>query len=171
MSQGTPKGSEVYRARKCIEWEWSTDMTQAEMGDELNVSRRTVQRYLSDPPDELKDAAKCFKSQVVAVSVDRLKDHLAEARSRAENAEQPSKVFAYDDDGDLVTEEIEFEGGGSKLVPKVEDMEMQPNQESRFYARKEEREIIEMLWRLTGAEEPDQHELDAGDSLATLLGE
>ena len=158
-----PQGSQLYRARKAIEMKWTRDMTHQEIADELGVRPTTVSQYLNDPPDELKEPAAEFRQEIIHGTVEYLRQQLATARERAENAETPSKVFATDDNGDLVTQEIELEGGMTKTVPVVEDMEMAPNHEVRSYARQEAREIIQMLWNLSGAEEPEQFEPSGPD--------
>ena len=160
------KNSQLYRARKAMELKWTRDMTNKEIADELDVRPKTVRRYLNDPPEELKEPARHFKQQLVQGTVELLRQQLAEVRERAETAEQPSKVFATDDNGELLTKEIHLEGGATKTVPVVEDMEFAPNHEVRTYARKEARQIIQMLWNLAGAEEPDQieHSSPEGES-------
>jgi len=157
------KGSQLYRARKAMELKWTRDMTHEEIADELDVTRQTVSGYLNDPPEELKEPAQHFKQELIHGTVELLREQLATARERAENAEKPSKVFATDDNGDLRTKEIHLEGGATKTVPVVEDMEMAPNHEVRSYARKEARQIIQMLWNLSGAEEPDEQRVEHTD--------
>ena len=133
-----------YRVRKAVEWKFTRGWTNKRIAEELDVAPQTVSEYLNDPPEELQDPIQRFKEELTFATFERLRSQLQEANRRARNAESPQKVFEYDDSGNLKTERIKFEGGGSKLVPKVKDLEMQPDEESRFYARREEREIIEM---------------------------
>lgn len=151
-----------YRARKAIEWKYTRGWSNQRIADELDVSPVTVSGYINDPPEELQEPIKHFKDQLVMGTYGRLQEQLQEANERARNAEQPEKVFKYDNNGELVTEEIHFEDGSSKFVPKVKGMEMQPDEKSRYFARQEEREIISMLWDLAGAREPEEHEI-SGD--------
>lgn len=149
-----------YRARKAIEWKFIRGWTDQEIADELDVTRQTVNGYINDPPKELEQPIEHLKEQLTLATVSRLRDQLKEAEHRARTAEKPQKVFAYDDDGNLIADEIELEDGGSMWVPRVEGMEMQPNHKARAAARQEERQIIEMLWSLAGVEEPEQHEIE-----------
>lgn len=152
-----------YRVRKAVEWKYTRGWSNRDIADELGVEPETVSRYLNDPPDELKDPIESFKDDLAFSTMERLRSQLAEVNRRAREAETPQKVFEFDDDGDLVTERIHFEDGGSKLIPKVKDMEMQPDHEIRQYARREEREIIQMLWKLAGVEQPEKRELSTPD--------
>jgi len=163
------KGSKVYRARKAIEWYWTEGLTQEEIGDRLGVNRSTVTRYIQDPPEELKDAAESFKQSITTSTVDLLREQLAEATERARTAERPDKVFATDANGDLVTEEVVVdEMGNTETVPVVEDMELAPNHKVRAAARMEARQIIEMLWDLTSAQEPDEQKVEHSGSIFDL---
>jgi predicted transcriptional regulator len=157
------KNGQLYRARKAMEWKWTRNMTNQEIADELGVTRKTVRKYLNDPPEELKEPAQHFKRQLIEGTMQHLREQLAAATERARNAERTSKVFATDEDGNLETERIHFEDGGSKLIPKVEDYEFAPNHEVRAASRREAREIIQMLWNLTGAEEPDELNIGGDD--------
>lgn len=156
-----------YRVRKAVEWKFTRGWTNKRIADELGVTPKTVSQYLNDPPDELADPIEHFKDELAFSTFERLRSQLQEANRRARTAESPDKVFEFDEDGDLVTETIHFEGGGSKLVPKVKGMEMTPDHKVRAAARREEREIIAMLWELAGVEPPDEmaveHSTD-GDS-------
>jgi hypothetical protein len=152
-----------YRVRKAVEWKYVRGWQNTKIADELGVEPETVSRYLNDPPDELKEPIESFKDDLAFSTMERLRSQLQEANDRARNAESPQKVFEFDDDGNLLTEEIHFEGGGSKLVPKVEGMEMQPDEKVRYQARREEREIIQMLWKLAGVESPEKRELSTPD--------
>lgn len=159
-----------YRARKAIEWKFTRDWTNKRIAEELDVAPETVSRYINDPPEELKEPIQHFKDELTFATFERLRSQLKEANRRAREAEKPQKVFEYDENGDLVTEEIHFEDGGSKLIPKVEDLEMQPDEETRFYARQEEREIIDMLWSLAGVEEPEEVEV-SGEGIIINYGD
>ena len=157
------KGSQLYRARKAMELKWTRDMTHEEIADELGVTRQTVSGYLNDPPEELKEPAQHFKQELIHGTVELLREQLATARERAENAEKIDPVFETDENGELKTETIEFEDGSQKVIPLVDDKEFAPHHEVRSYARKEARQIIQMLWNLSGAEEPEQFEHSGPD--------
>ena len=154
------KKGQLYRARKAIEWKFTRGWTHKRIAEELDVSVTTVSDYVNNPPEELQEPVEHFKKELTLATFSRLREQLAEANRRARNAERPEKVFEYDDDGNLRAVEIPLESGGSKWVPKVKGMEMKPDQKSRYFARQEEREIIEMLWRLAGVEEPAEHKIE-----------
>jgi len=152
-----------YRVRKAVEWKFTRGWTNKRIAEELDVTPQTVSEYLNDPPEELQDPIQHFKDELTLGTVERLREQLHEANRRAREAETPQKVFEFDEDGNLVTEEIHFEDGGSKLIPKVEGMEMAPNHKVRAAARQEERRIIQMLWDLAGVEEPDELNIGGAD--------
>jgi len=156
-----------YRARKAIEWKYTRGWTNRRIAEELDVTEQTVSGYINHPPEELQEPIRHFKKELTAATFSRLQEQLAEAGRRAREAERPERVFEYDENGDLVAEEIHFENGGSKWVPKVKGMEMQPDAEQRAYARREEREIIQMLWNLAGVEEPEEVEVSGGLDVST----
>lgn len=76
------------------------------------------------------------------------------------SAEKPVKVWT-DDDATLNVREVVDEDTGEvvKRIPMPVDLEMGPDDEARFYARKEIREALDMLIDLVGAAEPEQVEL------------
>lgn len=159
-----------YRCRKAIEWKFVRGWTNKRIAEELDVTPKTVSLYLNDPPEDFERPIQHFKDELAFGTFERLRSQLHEANRRARNAEKPQKVFEYDENGNLKTERIHFDDGGSKLVPKVKDLEMQPDEQARFYARQEEREIIEMLWSLAGVEEPTEVDV-SGDGIVIDLGD
>ena len=154
------KGSKQWRVNRAIHLWFTTDMTQEEIGDELGVSRQTAGEYIRSPPaEEVQETLETQATQVRLMAFEELRRHLREAGSRSRTAEKPVKVWT-DDDGDLQVKEIrDDEDTVVKRVPIPADMEMGPDDEARFYARKEIREALDMLIDLVGAAEPEQVEL------------
>lgn len=163
------KQGQHYRARKAIEWKFVRGWTNKKIAEELEVAPRTVSEYINHPPEELQEPIQHFKDQLTMGTFERLREQLAEAEQRARNAESPEKVYEYDDEGNLKTEYIEFEGGGGKYIPKVKGLEMKPDHKVKAMARQEERRIIQMLWDLAGVEAPEQREVEhSGDGITIV---
>jgi len=154
-----PHGSQEYRARKAMEMKWTRDMTNKEIAEELGVRPTTVSNYLNDPPEELKEPARKFRHEVVHATIAELRTQLSTAVERARTAETTEKVFETDENGELVTERVFTDDGRSFMKPKVTDMEFAPDHAVRAASRQEARQIIDMLWDLTGAGEPEEVEL------------
>jgi transcriptional regulator with XRE-family HTH domain len=148
--------AQLYRARKAAEYKFVRGWTHKQIAEELDVTTRTVSEYLNDPPEELADPIEHLKDELVLGTVSRLREQLSAAEQRAREAEQPRKVFARDEEGNLKAREIPLEGGGTTWVPVVEGMELGPDHSARAAARQEERRIIEMLWSLAGVESPEE---------------
>lgn len=153
-------------------------MTQEEIGDELGVSRQTVNEYIHSPPSEdVQNTLKEQARQVRMSAFSELQRHMREAGQRSRSAEKPIKVWR-DDEGELNVQEItNDEGEVIKHIPIPADMVMGPDKEARFYARKEVREALDMLIDLTGAAEPERVELSGevesglSDAAIDKLGE
>lgn len=166
------KGSKQWRVNRAIHLWFTTDMTQAEIGDELGVSQQTVNEYIHSPPaEEVKETLETQATQVRLMAFEELRRHLREAGARSRTAKKPVKVYE-NDDGELEVQDIELESGQVKKIPVVQDLELLPDQEARYYARQEIRDALEMLIDLVGAGEPDELELsgevDTGADLEDL---
>lgn len=165
------KGSKQWRVNRAIHMWFTTDMTQAEIGDELGVSRETVNEYINSPPaEEVQQTLQSQATQVRLMAFEELRRHLREAGARSRTAEKPVKVYE-NDAGELEVKDIELEGGMTKKVPVVQDIQLLPDEEARFYARKEIREALDMLIDLVGAGEPEQVELSGEVDTGTDLEE
>lgn len=166
------KGSKQWRVNRAIHMWFTTDKTQAEIGDELGVARETVNEYVNSPPaEEVQETLETQATQVRLMAFEELRRHLREAGERSRTAKKPVKVYE-NDDGELEVQDLELESGQVKKFPVVQDIELLPDQETRFYARKEIREALEMLIDLVGAGEPDRVELsgevDTGPDIEEL---
>lgn len=161
-----PVATPAFRRTVAIHWEWTTDYTRQEMADALGVTKQTIRSYLNDGPnEEVKEVVADLESEVRTIAVMELKDQLKEAGHRAKTAETPVKVWTGED-GTLRVKDIEDDDGEVvKRVPLPADLEMGADQEARYYAREEVREIIEQLTDLVGAGEPDEHEVQLTDVL------
>ena len=164
-SPDRPVGTPAVRRTKAIHWHWTTDATIAEIADALGVHERTVKRYLNDgPTEEVRKQMERVESEVRTVAVEELRSQLQAAGDRAKTAEKPVKVYE-NDDGELEVKDVELESGMSKKVPVVQDMELLPDEQARYYARDEVRDILEQLVDLVGAAEAEQHEVTLTDVL------
>lgn len=166
-SPDRPVGTPAVRRTKAIHWNWTTDATHAEIADALGVTKKTVRNYLNDgPTDAVQEQMNRVESEVRLVAVSELRDQLRAAGERSRSADKPVKVWT-DADGNLrvkdkrdpETEELL----GKFAVP--DDMKLGADEEARYYARAEVREILEQLIDLTGASEPQEHELTLTDVL------
>lgn len=156
-----PVGTKALRRAVAIHWNWTTEYTTAEIGSALGVRPQTVREYLSEPPsDDVKAVMDNVEAEVRMVAVAELKDQLQRAGDRSKSAEKPVEIYE-NDTGEVVVQNIEDEAGNVvKKIPKVQDIQMLPDEESRFYARKEVREIIDQLTQLVGAAEPEKQEIE-----------
>lgn len=151
-----PVGTPGVRRTKAIHWNWTTDATHDDMAEALGVTTKTIQRYLNDgPTDEVRRVMDDVEAEVRMIAVAELRDQLKAAGSRSKTAEKPVKVYE-NDDGELEVNDIELEGGATKKVPQVQDIQLLPDEEARYYARDEVRDIIDQLTTLVGAGEPDK---------------
>lgn len=166
-SPDAPVGTPGVRRAIAIKWNWTTEYTQAEIADALGVRQETVSRYLREgPTDEVRAMVADLESEVRTIAVMELRQQLQEAGHRARTAETPVKVWA-DDSGHLrVEDKVDEETGrvvGKYPVPA--DMELGADEQARYYARGEIREILEQLTDLVGAAEPEEHEVSLIDAL------
>jgi predicted transcriptional regulator len=164
-----PIGTKPLRRAVAIHWKWTTEYTIEEIANALGVRERTIKNYLSEPPsDDVKAVMNDVEAEVRMVAVAELKDQLQRAGDRSKTAEKPVEIYE-NDSGDVVVKNIEDDAGNVvKKIPKVQDIRMLPDEESRFYARKEVREIIDQLVDLVGAGEPEEVEVEHSGTLFDL---
>lgn len=135
------------------------DMDQAEIAEELGVTQGTVSKYInSEPSQEVQEMIDWRASQVRLTAMEELRQQLKEAGERSRTAEKPVKIYE-NENGELEVDDVEIDDGYTKKIPVVQDMELLPDQETRYYARKEAREILDQMAELVGAKEADQVEL------------
>jgi len=164
-SPDNPVGTPAVRRTKAIHWNWTTDATHQEIADALGVTPETVRNYLNaGPTDAVREQMERVESEVRTVAVTELRSQLKAAGSRAKTAEKPVKVYE-NADGELEVMDVELENGMSEKVPVVQDMELLPDEQARYYARDEVRDILEQLTELVGAAEAEQHEVSLTDVL------
>jgi len=157
-SPDAPVGTPATRRTVAIHWSWTSDYSTEQIADALGVQPRTVESYLQDgPTDAVQDKMDDVESEVRMVAIAELKSQLQAAGHRSRTAEQPVKVWT-DANGRLnVKDKRNPETGeitGKYPVPS--DMELDADEEARYYARAEVRDILEQLTDLTGAAEPDE---------------
>lgn len=152
-----PVGSPSTRRSVAIHWAWASEYTNEEIGEALGVTERTVEGYLEDGPgEEAREMLADVESEVRLVAVRELRDQLKAAGHRSRTAETPSEVW-QDENGDVHVRDVENDAGETiKRVPVPEDIDLLPNEEARFYARQEVRDILDQLTDLLGVGEPEQ---------------
>lgn len=155
-----PVGTPATRRTIAIHWEWTTEYSREEMAAALGVTEKTVERYLSQGPnDEVREQMADVESEVRLAAVAELKSQLKAAGHRSRTAEKPVTIYETAD-GDIEVRDVHDDETGELLAkkPVPQDMQLLPDEQARFYSRDEAREIIEQLVDITGAGEPEQHE-------------
>lgn len=157
-----PIGTRKMRVQKALYWYWTRDLTQAEIGEKLGVSRQKVNEYISEAPTSgaIAEQMDSLESEVRYVAAEELRQQLKEAGERARSAETPVKIW-QDEDGDLVVQDEENDDGdvvGRYAVPQ--GFEMGADETQRYYGRTEVREILDLLTDIVGAKAADRHEVE-----------
>jgi len=161
-SPDAPVGTPATRRTIAIHWNWVSEYTHAEIADALGVTEQTVKRYLQDGPNqEVRDLMNDIESQVRLVAVAELKEQLRAAGSRSRTAEKPVKIYK-NEDGEVEVRDVRDEDTGELVTKKPipQDIQLMPDEQARYYARAEARDILEQLIDITGAGEPDQVEVE-----------
>lgn len=159
------------RETKAIHWYFCRDMTEEEIADELGVTEQTVSKYLnSEPSQEAQKMIDWKASQVRVMAVEELQDQLQAAGERSKTAEKPVKIYA-NENGEVEVKDItDDEGNIVKKVPKTQDIDLLPDEEARYYAREEARDIIDQMCELVGAKEPQEVEV-SGSGIVIDMGD
>lgn len=154
-----PVGTPQTRRTIAIHWNWTTEYTQEQMAKALGVTDATIRRYLREGPTEaVQEQMDGVESEVRLIAIGELKQQLKAAGSRSKTAEKPVKIYENEDGGvDVV--EIYLDNGAVKKIPKVQDIQLLPDEEARYYARGEVRDILEQLVDLVGAGAPEEHDV------------
>lgn len=157
----SPVGSREIRQAYAIQWWWSTDMSNEEIGDRLGVRPTTVKDYVHEGPGrEVKQMMAAKEKQVRLVAVQELQEQLREVGTKSKTAETAVKIWA-DDDGNVMVKDVrDEEGDVVKRYPVPQDVEIGDDEQARFYRRSEAREILDMLLDITGGWDPVEVELD-----------
>ena len=150
---------------KAIHMSIMKGMSNREIAEELGVTEDTVSRYVNDTPSEsVQHVMEQVQKETRSLAVEELKQQLYEAGSRARSAKKPMKVWQDSDGTVYVNEIVNGEGQVVDREPIPADIKMLPDEEVRFYSRKEIRDILDKLIKLTGAAEPEQHEVKLVDA-------
>ena len=155
-----PVGTKQWRVTRAIHDHFLTSKSWEEIADPLGVSVRTAKSYVNEPPaEEVREILSDQAKTVRIAAVEELKEQLRAAGERSRSAEKPVEV--WEEDGHLHVADQRNERG--ELVDRYAipaDYELAPDEERRYYARTEVREILELLADLTGASEPDRVRLE-----------
>jgi len=157
-SPDAPVGTTETRRAQAIHWNWTTEARKSEIADALGVSSETIRRYLNDgPTDAVREQMEGIEAEVRMIAVAELREQLQAAGDRSRSAEKPVKVWT-DANGNLTVLDKRHPETGKVLdkyaVPA--GMELGADDEARYYARDEVRQILDQLVALTGAGEPDE---------------
>lgn len=130
------------------------------MAKALGVKKSTINRYIREgPTDDVQEQMDDVESEVRLIAVAELREQLKAAGSRSKTAEKPVKVYE-NEHGEVEVIDIDLEDGGKEKIPKVQDIQLLPDQQARYYARAEVRDILEQLVDLVGAAEPEEHDVN-----------
>lgn len=158
------KMKKARRVQRAIHLHWMSDMSREEIADELDVSYRTVNRYLDEGPtaEEVNQVVQKAKRDTRMMAIRELKQQLLEVSSRKQSAKRPVKI--YQQNGQIQTRDVRDDTGQTIDMEAVPvDVKMLPDEEVRYVSRKEIRSILDDLISLTGASEPQQHEVSIVD--------
>lgn len=172
-----PIGSRETRVRKALHWYWTRDLTQAEIGERLGVSREKVSEYINEAPqsEAVQEQLENLEVQVRYVAAEELREQLKQAGERARSPETPVKIW-QDDDGELVVQdERDDHGEITGRYPVPQGFEMGPDEQERFYGRNEVREILDLLTDIVGAKAAERHKHEhsgpGGEPIEVTLNE
>jgi hypothetical protein len=159
-SERDPVGTKTYRVTKAIHWHFTTEKTWEEISEKLGVSKSVAKGYVNEPPaDEVRAMMENQATQVRVAALEELKRQLRECGAREESAEKPVKIWRSKS-GDVHVRDVRDDQGGLvERIPLPQDFEMGDDEEAKFYARSEAREIMDMMIDLTGAAEPEEVKL------------
>lgn len=156
-----PVGSPATRRTIAIHWEWTTEYSREEIAAALGIQKRTVDRYIREgPTDDVQAQLADVEAEVRMVAVAELKEQLRAAGHRSRTAEKAIKIYE-NDEGEVEVRDVHDDETGELITkkPVPQDIDLLPDEEARYYARAEARDIIEQLVDLVGAAEPEQHEV------------
>lgn len=152
------------RQRIAFNWVQRKGVPIEEVSERLGVSVDRVEKYVYSLDEEVLQAMVHTRAEARALASQELQEQLQEVGRKKRTSETDVMVYT-DEDGNLVKEEIEDENGQKHILKVPQDIEMQPDEEARFYARQEIREILSMLLDLTGGWEPIEVEKETTVSL------
>lgn len=156
-----PVGTVQHRITKAIHWHWTTEKTQAEIAEKLGVSETKVREYIRESPtseavrEQLDDA----ETTVRSIAVAELQEQLRAAGERSKSAEKPVKIWQNDAGELVVRDQRDDDGQVTGRYPVPQGFRMGADQETRYYARAEVRDTLDLLTDIVGAKEPEQHEV------------
>lgn len=131
-------------------------MQVSDIARALGVGEATVRNYIhSEPAREVQEMMDHVEAQVRVAAVQELKRQLREAGERSRSAMKPVKVW-QGPDGSLNVRDVIENGEVVDRHAVPTDVELMPDEEARYMSRREAREIVDQLVKLTGAGETTQ---------------
>jgi len=160
-----PVGTPATRRTIAIHWNWTTEYSTEQMASALGVRPETVRGYIRDGPTEaVEQQMETVESEVRDIAILELKEQLRTVGHRARTAKKPVKIYRNEDD-EIEVRDVTDDGTGELLTkkPVPQDIQFLPDEEARYYARGEARNILEQLTDLVGAGEPDELNVSLDD--------
>jgi len=159
-----PVGTPAMRRTIAIHWNWTTEYSTEEMASALGVRSKTVRGYIRGGPAEaVEQQMETVESEVRDIAILELKEQLRTAGHRARTAEKPLKIYRNNNDEVEVRDVTDDTGELLTKKPIPQDIQFLPDEEARYYAREEAREILGQLTDLVGAGEPDELNVSLDD--------
>lgn len=160
-----PKGTKNWRVQQAIHRFYTSGETRHEIAEDLDVHPGTVTNYINSGPDQevVNEMMRKARDETRVIAVNELKRQLMEAGERSRSAKKPIKVW-QDEHGNVNVRDVRNDSG--QLVdrePVPFDVEILPDEDARYISRREVREILDRLVKLTGAQEPEQHQIQIVD--------
>lgn len=173
------KGTREWRQTQAIHLHFTTNLTNREIADRLDVHETTISGYLNDDyADQVTEMVERQRSQVMMESLRVLKeqlrdlhDQMDEVQVEKEDADMEVKVYR-DDEGNVVYDTYTDENGVEQMFKVPQRYEVQPDDQARYFRRSEWREIsrdirevLEEMRGLLGVDEADKIEIEHSGSV------
>lgn len=166
MTNGTRK----WRQTQAIHLHFTTNMTNREIAEKLDVHETTISGYLNDDyAEEVNEMVETHKSQVMMESLRVLKeqlrdlhDQMREVEVEREEAEVEVKIYR-NDEGEVQYDTFTDDNGQEQMYKVPQGYEVEPDGQTRYFRRSEWREIsrdirdvLQEMRSLLGVEQADR---------------